>query len=389
MKYLTVLSCVALATAFVVPSNEVMSQVAIESHRTSDSIAEALPSKDDVQKLTDEAGTFLSDKVDTTKTAFDRALEYAGSVGETASKSCHGAAFNAKSWLESKTDDMEQKVNEIKEAGKHHQHHHKPNMTVYELISKSKYTTKLAALINEYDDLVEILNGTTANFTVFAPIDSAFEKIPEHAPKPSKEQLKKVLLYHTSKEFYPAGRVLVTHTVPTLLVGEEIGGEAQRLSTNIGFKGLTVNFFSRIIAIDIFGTNGVIHGIDSLLIPPPKAAEAIQLFPGEFSTLELGLTKTGLLKAINDTSNHVGGTVFAPSNFAFQKLGPKINAFLFSSYGLKYLKALLEYHVVANQTLYSDAYYKAQSESKNVQESGIPKGYFHVSSIGSDFKEGS
>ena len=87
---------------------------------------------------------------------------------------------------------------------------------------------------------------------------------------------------------------------------------------------------------------------------------------------------------INDTSNHKGGTLFAPDNFAFQKLGPKINAFLFSSYGLKYLKALLEYHVVADHTLYSDAYYKAgESGSKlknegGVQDQGIPKGFFHV-----------
>lgn len=78
---------------------------------------------------------------------------------------------------------------------------------------------------------------------------------------------------------------------------------------------------------------------------------------------------------INDTSAHVGGTVFAPSNFAFQKLGPKINGFLFSSYGQKYLKALLEYHVVANQTLYSDAYYAVDS----VENQDIPKGTFHVS----------
>ena len=70
------------------------------------------------------------------------------------------------------------------------------------------------------------------------------------------------------------------------------------------------------------------------------------------------------------------GTLFAPSNFAFKLLGPKINAFLFSSYGLKYLEALLKYHVVSDQTLYSDAYYK--DGSTNVVEEGIPKGYFHV-----------
>lgn len=117
----------------------------------------------------------------------------------------------------------------------------------------------------------------------------------------------------------------------------------------------------------------MIHGVDSLLLPPPPALKIVELLPGEFSTLQLGLYKTGLFDAISK-ANHTGGTLFAPNNWAFKKLGPRINAFLFSSYGEKYLKALLEYHVVANQTLYSDAFYKA----KSVEESDVPKGHFHI-----------
>ena len=132
-----------------------------------------------------------------------------------------------------------------------------------------------------------------------------------------------------------------------------------------------------------FGTNGVIHGVDSLLIPPPKAVTIIGFLPGEFSTLELALTKTSLLGALNDTSNHVGGTLFAPSNSAFQRLGPRINGFLFSRRGQKYLSALLKYHVVANQTLYSDAYYKADT----LDQTNIPKGFFHVSVRLSNLRE--
>ena len=86
------------------------------------------------------------------------------------------------------------------------------------------------------------------------------------------------------------------------------------------------------------------------------------------------MVKTGLDAAINDTDTHVGGTLFAPTNFAFQKLGPKINGFLFSKFGLKYLKALLKYHVVANKTLYSDWY----EASDDAGAANIPKGLFHV-----------
>ena len=178
-------------------------------------------------------------------------------------------------------------------------------------------------------------------------------------------------------EFYPAGRVLATRTIPTALGAELIGKVPQRLATEISLKGLTVNFYSRIVAINIFGTNGVIHGIDSILLPPPKVVNIIQALPGEFSTLELALTKTGLLPAFNDTSLHKGGTLFAPSNFAFKRLGPRINAFLFSKYGEKYLKALLLYHSVPNVTLYSDAIYKEDS-TDDAPHHGPPKGFFHI-----------
>lgn len=103
----------------------------------------------------------------------------------------------------------------------------------------------------------------------------------------------------------------------------------------------------------------------------------MDLFPGEYSTLELGLGKTGLLDALN-TTDHAGGTFFAPSNWAFKKLGPKINAFLFSQYGTKYLKALLEYHVVPDTTLYSDAIYQAKKEDVDAMKELPRKGLFHA-----------
>jgi uncharacterized surface protein with fasciclin (FAS1) repeats len=211
---------------------------------------------------------------------------------------------------------------------------------------------------------VKLLNGTKANYTVFAPTDEAFEKIPEHHKKPSKEALKSVLLYHVSDDFYPAGRVLHSYTIPTLYEPEKNLGHKQRLTVRVTLKGPAINFYSRLVAVNIFGTNGVVHGVDSLLIPPPSVASIIDLLPGEFSTLELGLGKTGLFDKINSTKYpHEGGTLFAPSNFAFQKLGPRINAFLFSKYGEKYLRALLEYHMVVDQTLYSDAFYDGTKDT--------------------------
>lgn len=383
MKSLSLFGLAAVASAFVLPNQETLNTLKLETHEDDahpfwNNIPCAERIWEDLEKKFDEASSSVKQHIDeAVDFTFDTAVEYGDKMEH---------AFAGQAWLDSAEDDVDVFDKPPHHGPPHHgpphrrphhpPHHGPPNQTVYELISKSKYTTKLAKAIDEFPDLVELLNGTTANFTVFAPTDRAFAKIPEHAPKPPKEFLKKLLTYHVSPEFYPAGRVLASRTIPTALKAEGIGGNPQRLATEISFKGLTVNFYSRIVAIDIFGTNGVIHGIDSILIPPPKIVTIVSALPGEFSTLELALTKTGLLEKYNDTSLHEGGTLFAPSNWAFQTLGPRINAFLFSSYGLKYLKALLLYHSVPDITLYSDAIYKAEKE--DAPHHGPPKGFFHI-----------
>lgn len=88
----------------------------------------------------------------------------------------------------------------------------------------------------------------------------------------------------------------------------------------------------------------------------------ISLFPSEFSTLLLAYEKTDFVKFIHGVKM-TGSTVFAPGNRAFASLGVKVNAFLFNTEkGLKYLKALLKYHIAPDVTLYSDAIYDKRGD---------------------------
>merc|ERR1712230_92385 len=381
MRVLSILSAAAMASAFVLPDQATLESLAIEEQKVDK------PQEHPFWNRVHKAETFWEDLEEEftkfTHCAKHKFEEVVESTQETAVK--HGEqfhnAFAGDAWLESAEQDLD--LLEHHPQGKkpkrphHPPHHGPPNQTVYQLISKSKYTTKLAAAIDEFPDLVDLLNGTKANYTLFAPTDHAFEKIPKHAPKPPKEFLKKLLTYHVSEEFYPAGRVLVSRTIPTALQAEYIGKVPQRISSQISLRGLTLNFYARVVAIDIFGTNGVVHGIDSFLLPPPKVVDILSALPGEFSTLDLALEKTGLFSAFNDTSSHKGGTLFAPSNFAFKRLGPRINAFLFSRFGLKYLKALVLYHAGDNITLYSDAIYKIDTDAHPPHHK-VPKGFIHV-----------
>jgi uncharacterized surface protein with fasciclin (FAS1) repeats len=104
--------------------------------------------------------------------------------------------------------------------------------------------------------------------------------------------------------------------------------------------------------------NGHLHYIDRVLMMPDSTAYITRNSP-EFSLLRKGLDETGLAVVVNDTSTHNGQTFFAPSNVAFKKLGKRINDFLFSAWGKTCLRALLEYHVVANQTLFTNSHFKA------------------------------
>lgn len=114
-------------------------------------------------------------------------------------------------------------------------------------------------------DLVETLKGD-GPFTVFAPTDEAFAKVPKKVLafllKPeNKEALVKVLTYHVV-----AGRVL-SKDIKTGAV-ETVAKE--KVEVKAGKSGVLVNHI-KVIKADIETDNGVIHVINRVLIPPSLA----------------------------------------------------------------------------------------------------------------------
>ena len=277
MKFTTVLPLAALSTAFVIPDEQVAQQLQLE--KTSSFLDNV---RDNVKDLWSGTEEKVHEAIKYTGNTFDAAIDSATKASKDAAKSIEDyenmARFETQQWLDS-ADSLLESLDHPHHpphhgppphgpphhAPPHHgppPHHgdHKPNQTIYELIANSKYTTKLAKLINEFPDIVDVLNSTgIANFTVFAPTDNAFDKIPEHHKKPSKEIIKKVLEYHVSPDFYPAGRVLVSHTIPTALNSSELGGNPQRLRVGLGLKGLAVNFYSRVEAVNIVSLHYMLH----------------------------------------------------------------------------------------------------------------------------------
>jgi uncharacterized surface protein with fasciclin (FAS1) repeats len=112
-------------------------------------------------------------------------------------------------------------------------------------------------------DLVDTLKGA-GPFTVFAPTDAAFAKLPagtlDDLLKPeNKEKLKAILLYHVVAGEVTAKQVVKLHSAKT------VGGQELRIKT-VGGKVMVNDAF--VIKPDVMATNGVIHVIDAVLLPP-------------------------------------------------------------------------------------------------------------------------
>ena len=113
-------------------------------------------------------------------------------------------------------------------------------------------------------DLVDTLKGT-GPFTVFAPTDEAFAKLPAGTvdnlllPE-NKAQLTAILLYHVVSGSVPASDV-VNLTSATTVNGADV---------TITVDGGTVMVNNATVtATDVMCTNGIIHVIDTVLLPPP------------------------------------------------------------------------------------------------------------------------
>jgi transforming growth factor-beta-induced protein len=111
--------------------------------------------------------------------------------------------------------------------------------------------------------LVETLKGD-GPFTVFAPTDEAFAKLPagtvENLLKPeNKDMLVKILTYHVV-----SGKVMAADVVK-LKSAKTVQGQLVKIKVKKG--GVMLNKTTKVVKTDITTSNGVIHVIDSVLMP--------------------------------------------------------------------------------------------------------------------------
>lgn len=220
-------------------------------------------------------------------------------------------------------------------------------------VAAGNFKTLAAAL--QAAGLVDALKGK-GPFTVFAPSDEAFAKLPkgtlEELLKPeNKARLQSILKYHVI-----SGEVLAkdVKTMPAATL------DGQRIDIVVKDGKVTLDKNVNVVSTDIIATNGVIHVIDNVLIPTHKDVVQIAIDNGNFKTLAKLLTTAGLVDTLKGDGPF---TVFAPTDAAFAKLPKETVESLLKPEGKELLTKILTYHVVAGSRIFSDAAAKGANVS--------------------------
>jgi len=207
-------------------------------------------------------------------------------------------------------------------------------------VAAGSFETLVAAV--QAAGLEEALRGE-GPFTVFAPSDEAFAALPEGTVEALLEdpegQLSRILLYHVVP-----GKVMAAD-VSDGLSAETLRGAEVNFSVS---DGMVMINEAQIVATDIEATNGVIHVIDSVILPPADIVD-VAVEAGSFETLVAAVQAAGLEEALRGKGPY---TVFAPTDEAFAKLPEGTVEGLLAD--PEALSEILLYHVVPGKVMAAD-----------------------------------
>jgi len=222
-------------------------------------------------------------------------------------------------------------------------------------VAAGSFKTLAAAL--QAADLVDALKGK-GPFTVFAPTDDAFAKLPKgtvaNLLKPeNKQALIGVLTYHVVPGDVTAKSVVKLSNAATL--------NGQRVDIKVVDGKVKVDK-ATVTATDIMCSNGVIHVIDSVILPSADNIPATAAKAGSFKTLLAAVKAAGLAEVLSGDGPF---TVFAPTDAAFAKLPKGTVESLLKPENKGKLVAILKYHVVAGRVFSNEAL--SAGEAKTLQ----------------------
>ncbi len=140
--------------------------------------------------------------------------------------------------------------------------------TIVGVAAGDKRFSTLVALVKQAG-LVPTLSGK-GPFTVFAPTNAAFAKLKKTAPDTyaavttDKALLKKVLTYHVLAKKVPSGAAVAV----AMKKGSVATVQGEKVKLSIKNGKLYLNGNSQVVVADVAASNGLIHAINTVIVPP-------------------------------------------------------------------------------------------------------------------------
>lgn len=220
-------------------------------------------------------------------------------------------------------------------------------------VAAGDFKTLAAAL--DAAGLVHVLQGE-GPFTVFAPTDAAFAKLPEGTVrgllKPeNKGKLSTILTYHVVAGNVGSGDVVKLRSAAAL--------NGQRLAIQVNDAGVQVAG-AQVVTTDIHCSNGVIHVIDAVMLPNTMNLVETAAEAGTFNTLLAAAKAAGLAEALMGDGPF---TILAPTDEAFAALPEGTVESLLKHENLDKLTAILKHHVISGRVYARDAVVAERAET--------------------------
>jgi uncharacterized surface protein with fasciclin (FAS1) repeats len=187
-------------------------------------------------------------------------------------------------------------------------------------------------------DLVGALQGE-GPFTVFAPTDEAFAKLPKGTVENLLEPENRALLVNVLTYHAVPGKVTADKVV-SLTSADALNG--QRLPIRVEEGRVTVAG-AQVVRTDVLASNGVIHVIDSVMMPATANLVAVAAEAGTFRTLLAAAEAAGLAKTLAESGPY---TLLAPNDAAFARLPKGTVESLLKPESKEQLVAILKLHVI-------------------------------------------
>jgi transforming growth factor-beta-induced protein len=227
-----------------------------------------------------------------------------------------------------------------------------PKTIVDIAVEDGRFTTLVAAV--QAAGLVETLSGA-GPYTVFAPTDEAFAKLPEgtvEALLKDIPQLTNILLYHVVP-----GKLMAADVLGLDGKSADTALEGNQIAVTVDMDKVILNENVNVVITDIEASNGVIHVVDAVLLPPAEEEAAmggktivdIAVEDGRFTTLVAAIQAAGLVETLSGAGPY---TVFAPTDEAFAKLPEGTVEALLKD--IPQLTDILLYHVVPGKVMAAD-----------------------------------